>query len=94
MLTLIKILGFLDPKNPDFRYDVGDVCIVSPMLVNVCMFVMLELVDNVCNVEGGIAQLRDRFNSMDIKIPKPAPFEVKAVYDNYLTSLKRKRLYM
>lgn len=35
------------------------------------------------NLEGGISMLRDRFYAMDIEIPKPAPFDVKFVHENY-----------
>uniref|UniRef100_A0A6M3LK64 Uncharacterized protein n=1 Tax=viral metagenome TaxID=1070528 RepID=A0A6M3LK64_9ZZZZ len=34
-------------------------------------------------MEGGIGQLRDRFSSMDVEIPKPAPFDVIPVYGNF-----------
>jgi len=40
------------------------------------------------NLEGGIGQLRDRFFAMDIKIPVPAPFEVKPAYDNFHDFIK------
>ena len=40
------------------------------------------------NMEGGINMLRDRLNSMDIKIPVPAPFKVLPVYDNYHDYIK------
>lgn len=42
------------------------------------------------NLEGGIGQLRDRFNAMDIKIPTPAPFKVIPVYDNFHDYIKEK----
>ncbi len=35
------------------------------------------------NLEGGIGMLKDRFNAMDVKIPKPAPFEVIHVSDHF-----------
>lgn len=35
------------------------------------------------NLEGGINMLRDRFYAMDIEIPKPAPFDVLFVSENY-----------
>lgn len=34
------------------------------------------------NLEGGVGQLKDRFDSMGI-VPDPPPFEVIPVYDNY-----------
>jgi hypothetical protein len=40
------------------------------------------------NLEGGIAQLRDRFTSMGV--PTPAPFRVKEVYDNYQDFIKER----
>ena len=40
------------------------------------------------NLEGGLGMLRDRFDAMDIEIPKPASFRVIAVYDNYHDYIK------
>jgi len=42
------------------------------------------------NLEGGLAMLSDRFNAMDIKIPKPAPFSVLFVTDNFHDYIKKK----
>ena len=41
------------------------------------------------NLEGGINMLRDRFDSMDVEIPVPAPFDVIPVYNNYHDYIKR-----
>jgi hypothetical protein len=41
------------------------------------------------NLEGGINMLRDRFNSMNIDIPVPAPFDVIPVYENHHDYIKR-----
>ena len=35
------------------------------------------------NLEGGLGMLKDRFDAMDIKIPMPAPFEVKFVTEHF-----------
>ncbi len=40
------------------------------------------------NLEGGISMLRDRFNAMDIEIPKPAPFKTIPVFDNFHDYIK------
>lgn len=40
------------------------------------------------NLEGGIAMLRDRFNSMDAVVPVPAPFKVRFVYENFHDYIK------
>ena len=42
------------------------------------------------NLEGGLSMLRDRFYSMDIEIPKPAPFKVINVFDNFHDYIKEK----
>ena len=42
------------------------------------------------NLEGGIGMLRDRFDAMDIEIPKPAPFVVKNVNSNFHDYIKDK----
>ena len=36
-------------------------------------------VELLTNLEGGLAMLKDRFDAMDIQIPKPAPFKVRFV---------------
>ena len=41
------------------------------------------------NLEGGVSMLRDRFEAMDIEIPKPAPFEVIPVFDNFHDYIKK-----
>lgn len=40
------------------------------------------------NLEGGLSMLRDRFDAMDIEIPKPAPFKVIPVFDNFHDYIK------
>lgn len=47
------------------------------------------------NLEGGVNMLRDRFNAMDVKVPEPAPFEVRFVTDNFHDYIKEKnRVYV
>lgn len=41
------------------------------------------------NLEGGVSMLRDRFDAMDIEIPKPAPFQVIPVFDNFHDYIKK-----
>jgi len=41
------------------------------------------------NMEGGKEQMHDRFNSMDIEIPNPAPFTVLPVTDNFHDYIKK-----
>lgn len=41
------------------------------------------------NLEGGLSMLRDRFYAMDIEIPKPAPFDVLFVSENYHDYIKK-----
>ena len=41
------------------------------------------------NMEGGIGMLRDRLNAMDVEIPKPAPFDVIPVFDNFHDYIKQ-----
>ncbi len=40
------------------------------------------------NMEGGIGMMKDRFNAMDVEIPKPAPFRVIPVYDHFHDYIK------
>jgi len=40
------------------------------------------------NLEGGVGMLRDRFDAMDIEIPKPAPFKVIPVYEHHHDYIK------
>jgi len=42
------------------------------------------------NLEGGLSMLRDRFYAMDIEIPKPAPFSVLFVSENYHDYIKKR----
>ena len=42
------------------------------------------------NLEGGLSMLRDRFSAMDIEIPKPAPFSVLFVSENFHDYIKKK----
>lgn len=42
------------------------------------------------NLEGGLSMLRDRFYDMNIEIPKPAPFKVINVFDNFHDYIKEK----
>ncbi len=47
------------------------------------------------NLEGGIGMLRDRFEAMDIEIPKPAPFKVLNVNADFHDYIKdRDTLYV
>ncbi len=41
------------------------------------------------NMEGGREQMRDRFMAMDIDIPKPAPFTVYPVTENFHDYIKK-----
>ncbi len=41
------------------------------------------------NLEGGLSMLRDRFDAMDIDIPKPAPFKVRFVTEHYHQYIKQ-----
>jgi hypothetical protein len=43
------------------------------------------------NLEGGIQLLRDRFTNMDIKIPKPAPFNVRNVNEKFYNYIDKPR---
>ena len=49
-----------------------------------------EHIELLTNLEGGLALLRDRFNSMDIKIPQPAPFTVRNVNDKFHVYIKQR----
>ena len=40
------------------------------------------------NLEGGLSMLKDRFDSMDIDIPVPAPFSVKFVTEHFHQYIK------
>ena len=40
------------------------------------------------NMEGGINQIKRRFDAMDIDIPKPAPFQLHRVMDNFHDAIK------
>ena len=40
------------------------------------------------NMEGGVNQLKRRFNAMDIEIPKPAPFKVHHMIDNFHDAIR------
>jgi len=40
------------------------------------------------NMEGGLGMLRDRFNAMEVEIPKPAPFRVVPCFENFHHHIK------
>ncbi len=40
------------------------------------------------NLEGGVSMLKDRFDTMDIRIPVPAPFKVIPVFDHFHDYIK------
>jgi len=47
------------------------------------------------NMEGGVKQLKRRFDAMDIDIPNPAPFKVHHMIDNFHDAIKEpKTLYL
>ncbi len=45
-------------------------------------------VELLTNLEGGLMMLKDRFNAMDIEIPKPAPFKVRFVTEHFHQYIK------
>ena len=45
-------------------------------------------VELLTNLEGGLAMLKDRFDAMDIEIPKPAPFKVRFVTEHFHQYIK------
>jgi len=45
-------------------------------------------VEFLTNMEGGVNQLKRRFDAMDIEIPKPAPFKVRHMIDNFHDAIK------
>jgi len=42
----------------------------------------------ISNIEGGISQIKRRFNAMDIDIPTPAPFKIYHAVDNFHDFIK------
>lgn len=45
-------------------------------------------VELLTNLEGGLAMLKDRFDAMDIEIPRPAPFKVRFVTEHFHQYIK------
>ncbi|KKL20640.1 hypothetical protein LCGC14_2453450 [marine sediment metagenome] len=45
-------------------------------------------VELLSNLEGGLGMLKDRFNAMDIEIPRPAPFKVRFVTEHFHQYIK------
>lgn len=45
-------------------------------------------VELLTNLEGGLSMLKDRFDAMDLDIPKPAPFKVRFVTDHFHQYIK------
>ena len=46
-------------------------------------------VELLTNLEGGLGMLKDRFDAMDIEIPKPAPFKVRFVTEHFHQYIKQ-----
>lgn len=69
--TVIIVAGFKSAGKTGFLYR------TAAMNMNKVNTVILS------NLEGGKEQFRDRFYAMDINIPKPAPFKLKHVCDNF-----------
>ena len=45
-------------------------------------------VELLTNLEGGLGMLKDRFDAMDIEIPRPAPFNVRFVTEHFHQYIK------
>jgi len=76
--TEIMVMGSKDSGKSGFLYSIVAMNMNDPRFHTVLL----------SNFEGGINQIKRRFDSMDINIPKPAPFDMYHVTENFHDYIK------